>query len=203
MSIQNIFSVPIYHGNLGKNPIRDYLDTVDIASLVEPNTTWNCTVDTGFFNQGLVPMDLVTLTEKTVSPSAAEYIKPMISKEIRTPNTSLHFKLVNLWLNRYLQNHNQEAHEHIGRCNVSFNYIYKTKEPDCSFKFSDLMIRGADKQMKSLWGFSFVDQDHELTLKEDDIIFFPSWLMHSVYHREDFERITLSGNFSVEVVQDA
>ena len=197
--IVDLFSTPIYMVNVldtgeGKS-LSEAIDEVDLDSAVEPNKdSWDCKVETGFFNTFKLSKKVKEATEKCVF-----YHAMLFAEGRKIPDlNSLDMSLDGIWLNRYFQGYSQEPHDHVGLCQISFNYVHRTTTPDNSFKFINTGRNGTD----TLWGlskqFSFCNSQVKLDLRNGDLVLFPSFLVHSVFHRNKNDRITLSGNIIVE-----
>ena len=195
----SLFPTPIYFLNVadtedGAN-LSKAIDDTDIESVIDTNTVWDCKVDTGFFNffKGI---KLSYEVEKAAKSCIIPHIKNFIAST-PTPNVDdLDVEIKNLWLNRYFKGYNQEAHNHIGH-EISFNYVYKTTTPDTSFKFINMEI----PSVADLWYVEeqliLSSKETVLDLQEGDLVIFPSFLYHSVFHKNENERITLSGNANI------
>ena len=193
MTVLNLFPVPVYCVNISDTALSKAIDDAGVDKMVEPNTTWNCKVDTGFFNRDLLCNTIKQQAEKDILPFAADFAKSYISSTVKSVDVSI----ISIWLNRYYENYSQEPHDHIGEGSIAFNYVHKTEYPDTSFSFSDASSRGADRFMKQTFGVGFTQDEFTLELRSGDLILFPVWLTHFVAHKKKFERVTLSGNIQL------
>jgi len=197
--LTHIFTTPIYLVNVGDTEegklLSEAIYEIDIETVVEPNRDiWDCKVDTGFFSRFDLSKKIIEAADKCILHHAMNFASAKGIQDL----DNLSMSIDNIWLNRYFKGYSQEPHHHIGSTQMSFNYVYKTTSPDTSFKF--INTRQSDSDV--LWGlvknFSFCENEIRLDLRSGDLVLFPSFLVHSVFHRNEGDRITLSGNISVE-----
>jgi len=199
----DLFSTPIYMLNVADTEeglkLSQAVSNVDIESLTEPNTHWDCTVDTGFFKKFEIPSEV----KKAVKDCVIPHVKNYVATSTLLNNTDLHADIHELWLNRYFKGYSQEPHDHAGVCEISFNYIYKTATPDTSFKFINVLVPHINTMWFETLGLSFTGKEAAVNLRDGDLLLFPSFLTHSVFYRNENERITLSGNVKLTPLMES
>lgn len=134
-----------------------------------------------------------------------EIVKPNIDEFLQQTyniKNKYNIQLMRPWINLYENGSSQEWHSHVGYPNCpimfSFTYIHKQPQDDCA-KF---VLKSRSEDYEWHYPEEFRTQvDFYPELKEHDIIIFPSWLHHAVTkHKNELNRITISGDFSVEQV---
>ena len=194
----NLFSTPIFVGKNVDTTIDRILSESDFLSFLEDNELWNCVVETSFFNNDRVLSEasenLKDAISRTLFPFVVNYIRPLfIYKNFR-------LELDNFWVNRYVKGSFQEQHSHSNSI-ISFVYMHKTTPSHSVLRFHNQNTYTLDDfAQRSGVQFSFLHEDCDLS--EGEFVLFPSFLPHSVVPKNaDGERVTLSGNIKIHVVE--
>ena len=113
-------------------------------------------------------------------------------------------KLSNLWININGKGHSNNVHTHAG-CIMSG--VYYVKIPTCCCGELKFHKSFEDQCLKEYWGCnenfdryseSMNHMEHYVTPKENTMILFPSWLLHSVDRSaSDEDRISISFNIFI------
>jgi len=194
----NIFSTPIFVGKNVDTTIDSILSESEFLSFLEDNELWNCVVETSFFNDDRVLSDASDRLKESISqtlfPFVVNYIRPFfIYKNFR-------LEVDNFWVNRYKKGSFQEQHSHSNSI-ISFVYMHKTTPSHSVLRFHNQNAYTLDDfSQRSGVAFSFLHEDCDLS--QGEFVLFPSFLPHSVVPKNaDGERVTLSGNIKIHVVE--
>lgn len=187
----NIFGTPIQTSFVVQDDLDRALENSGILSFLEENTYWNCSVETSYFNdeQKDCLSKLKSSMDKCILPFAVNYIKPFLSAP-----SAISFQ--HAWVNKYTPGKFQERHSH-GGSEVSFVYMYKTTEQHSVLRFYNPMDTHIG-DISERTGVLFEPLEFDVFLQPREVIFFPSYLAHSVVpYNTDGERVTFSGNIRV------
>ena len=113
----------------------------------------------------------------------------ILSYLLKTKCKTFVFKLTNIWINQYNDKDFQGPHVHPG--DYSFIIYYKCKKSYTVFNSpAKNIIERTSKPIPNLF-----QTDHEVNLKQGDIVVFPSYLEHWVKPNSD--SITIAGNIKI------
>ena len=194
----NLFSTPIFVGKNVDTTIDSILSESDFLSFLEDNKLWSCVVETSFFNNNRVLSEasekLKDSISRTLFPFVVNYIRPLvITKNFR-------LELDNFWVNRYVEGSFQEQHSHSNSI-ISFVYMHKTTPSHSVLRFHNQNAYTLD-DFAQRSGVAFSSLHEDCDLSEGEFVLFPSFLPHSVVPKNaDGERVTLSGNIKIHVVE--
>ena len=131
---------------------------------------------------------------KEVYKSLSDKIK-LISKNIFSRHKIIYdtFEITSMWTNIINENHNINPHSHANSF-LSGVYYLKTDENSSNIVFSDPRIQSMMIRPKvSEWTLHNCIS-WSVKPKENSIIFFPSWLQHSIELNKSKERISIAFN---------
>ena len=169
----NIFGTPIQRSFIIDEGLSRAIENSGILSFLEDNKVWNCSVETSYFNdeQKNVLNDLKEAMDSYILPFAVNYIRPFVS-------TPCEVSFQDAWVNRYTLGKFQERHAHPGS-EVSFVYMHKTTENHSSLRFHNLNNFHLE-EIAERTGVNFESLLADIFLAPREIVFFPSYLTHSV-----------------------
>jgi hypothetical protein len=191
-----IFGIPIYIGQVKNHKAIDDIITQDIIDkTVTEIDGWIGTVRSSARDYSA--QSWYGLFHEAVTPNFDEFLKTT-----HIIQNKYNIQLMRPWINLYTKGSSQEWHSHVGypNCPLMFSYSYMHKLPkEGSSKF---VLKSRSEDYEWHYPDEFRTQtDFYPDLQEHDIIIFPSWLHHAVTkHNNEQERITISGDFSVEQV---
>lgn len=191
----DIFPTPIYKFKVIQNTIDEAIVKSKHLDSLKEYKKWNCHVETSFGDSRDLNTENYYLTntlEECLFPFLYDFISQMEKKE------TVGLSISECWINKYQKNSFQERHSHVGQgSGVSFIYMYKTTKEHSALRLynpSEMILENA--LLYTPINFSYIHAD--LFLEEREVLFFPSYLNHSVYPvKDEGERITLSGNIRV------
>ena len=194
----NIFPTPIFVGQNIDTTIDNILSESNFLSFLEKNKHWDCVVETSYFNKNRVLSEASGRLKDAISrllfPFVVNYIRPISIKK------DLVFELNNFWVNRYVEGSFQEQHSHSDSI-ISFVYMHKTTPSHSVLRFHNKDVYTVD-DFAQRSGVQFSSLYEDIDLSQGEFVLFPSFLPHSVVPQNaDGERITLSGNIKIHLVQ--
>tara|TARA_R110000822_G_scaffold48327_2_gene127424 strand:- start:188 stop:730 length:543 start_codon:yes stop_codon:yes gene_type:complete len=176
----NIFSIPIYIGNINLNKIKI------INKGFKKN--WHSQTKSSFTFQN------------TLEEESAQYllhtIENLIVNEITKPHRLI---LQNVWENRYEEGDFQEKHSH-AQSHFSF-VIYKEID-----EAKTVFFNPSEKLMQSYYGEEFINTNNffkevfKPECRKGQIIIFPSFLEHMVLRHNN--SVTYAGNITIEMLKE-
>lgn len=178
----NIFPIPLLYVNSAldtsaRNDLSEILERIEQRGRLHNPPSWSCQVRSSWGNPNSELNDFIR-----------HHFTDHFKKYEKEVFNSLARQRVEAWHNCYIQEENQEPHEHIGPnatyCGV---YVHIQQQRQARLEFED-PTAGLKKYcgMKEGW----------LTapLEENDLILFPSFLVHRVRAAGSQERVTVSFN---------
>jgi len=194
-TLHKLFYIPVYSCPVESYGVIDSLVTdelIDKVVVPRPNG-WNCEVDTSF-SQKAKDITWVKSFLNIVRPKIFEYFKASHS----TDKVELVMDLP--WINRYTRGQYQERHNHLASDAFTFSYCYFHRLP-AEEGCAQFMFRSNNSDQEHLTPKLVCSQlSFKPEVKQHDIIIFPSWVDHLVTtHNLDNPRVTISGNFSVNI----
>jgi hypothetical protein len=184
---QTLFPVKYHHAHIHnhKQVFGSLLQSAEHL-LSNTNGRWNCELQTTYFDEKDVvhPEELGTV----LAPYLYQYF----------PNWS-DIEILNSWLNLYNSGCHQEPHHHIQFPEfINFSgvvFIQYNPETDAKFYFENMNLDHTISGYTQLFQQSPI---MDLSVKEGDIIVFPSFVRHGVHmQKSDTNRLTLSFNMCV------
>ena len=164
------------------------------------NSQWDCLVNTSAQRDASVTYPIFSFKEAYEEFSSQLHL------------SEHQYELIHPWYNFYTKGQNQEPHTHLGTPNCMFSGVYFLKGTDNTrIVFSNpsqnwLNYHSYDthhpvaKIHKNIPEHSYVMSKYVHEPRDNQIIFFPSYLSHYVpAHRFDIPRITIS--FNIELIQ--
>jgi hypothetical protein len=202
--IQNLFPSKIWKTSLN---LEESIKT-DIFNQIQKNFIenkdylhpyWGCKVHTSLLENNNIDFSSIILSFKR------EYEK--FSKQL---NLNFHnYEIHDIWYNYYLNGYNQEYHDHISNDRTIYSFVYFLRINDTHPKITFHNYTNyhayysCNKKIKNVYNrddinHSIVHICHELNVKEDDLIIFPSYVPHGVLvQKTEDPRITISANLRV------
>jgi len=208
--ILELFSIPFLRGQLDfdtdviAESCRDILSDIEQGAVDREYTT--------YFNEDARIKMHDTQWFKDFSNKIKDSYITFIANMFHTPVSHLKRSDIHLfaWINRYTGPHQHGAHNHVNS-HISGTYYVKTEKSDQPIKFwspnmmgnaNHLAVdRGQEKEGYPdmiFDGVQGVDSTISVFPKDDEFLFWPSYLLHSVEPTqtfiEDYERISISFN---------
>lgn len=192
----NIFGIPIYIGHVKDHEAIDKIITQDIIdTTVTYIDGWLGTVRSSARDYSA--QQWYGMFHEIVKPNFDEFLQNTFNIK-----NKYNIQLMRPWINLYTKGSSQEWHSHVGypNCPIMFSFTYMHKLP--KEDSGKLVLKSRNEDYEWHYPEEFKTQsDIYPELQEHDIIIFPSWLHHAVTkHNNVLERITISGDFSVEQV---
>ena len=174
----NLFSVPIYIGNIDVDKIK-----IEHKGFEE---TW--------FSKTKSSHNFKNKIEDNSASFILNCISKLISKDISAPHK---LEITNIWENHYLENDFQEKHNH-SQSHFSFIIYKKIVDSNTIFYNPSLNIIDAYYDFKLLKHLNYFDQTIKPECRSGQIIIFPSFIEHMVVKNND--SITIAGNINITIV---
>ena len=208
--VLQLFSIPFLRGqlNLDTDEIaqscRDLLSEVEQGDVGQEYTT--------YFNEDARIKMHDTEWFKDFSNKIKDSYITFIANMFQTPVAHLSRNDIHLfaWVNRYTGPHQHSSHNHVNS-HISGTYYVKTEKSDQPIKFyspnlmSNANHLAVDRGMQKegfpnmvFEGVAGVDSSIQVHPIDDEFLFWPSYILHSVEPThsfiEDYERISISFN---------
>ena len=201
--ISNLFALPVWKSSLKNEDFKPQL-LKQIIEDYQNNKDYTVPGWDSIINSSMGRKDTVDYSPLIF------YVKREYEKFVGSDHLNLgyhDYDITSFWYNYYIKGSSQEIHHHInGNEGISaFSVVYYPKlnedHPTISFwnPSQSVVYYEYEPKMKKIFNkqHSFTQLFHQMDVKEDDIIIFPSSLFHSVpSQRVDEPRVTVSLNIS-------
>jgi len=153
---------------------------------------WN----TFFHTRNILEIETFSMLRISIEDQIKQYIQSM-SECCQKVSLSMH----DSWVNVQRPGQFQEYHDHLSSKKVQFSGVYYLSVPQRS---GNIQFRHPNVKLLNRWSDDLACLRHNffyvLQPKNGLLLLFPSWLDHMVQKNEsDFNRISLSFNFSIEL----
>jgi thiamine phosphate synthase YjbQ (UPF0047 family) len=202
--IENLFPAKIWKTSL----IVDQSIKNDILGQIEKNFVenkdylhpyWGCKIHTSLLENNNINFSSIIPFFKIEYEKFSEQLK------LNFHNYEIH----DIWYNYYLNGYNQEFHDHISSDRTIYSIVYFLRldndHPKITFhNYTNYhAYYSSNKKIKNIYNrddinHSIVHICHNLNVKENDLIIFPSHIPHGVFiQKTDNPRITISANLKI------